>query len=176
MKKIVHGYLAGIDCGVGCTNGEVAGDGAGWRVDCGAGKNNAPLCPQPCNNRPATNIMPTVRIFYSHKMDGRDYMTESEFNELANAVFMRIEQVIDASGADIDCNLNGAVLELEFEDGSKIIINRHTPNREIWLAAKSGGFHYAYQDGRWHSHRDGSELFGKLGELIKLGCDATVTF
>jgi len=103
-------------------------------------------------------------------------MTESEFNELADAVFALIEQVIDASGADIECNLNGAVLELEFEDGSKIIINRHTPNQEIWLAAKSGGFHYAYADERWHSRRDGSELFGKLGELVKLGCGASVAF
>ncbi len=103
-------------------------------------------------------------------------MTESEFNELAEAVFARIEQAVDASGADIECNLNGPVLELEFEDGSKIIINRHAPNREIWLAAKSGGFHYAYQDGRWVSRRDGSELFGKLGELVKTGSGESVEF
>lgn len=103
-------------------------------------------------------------------------MTESEFNELADAVFARIEQAIDASGTDMDCNLNGPVLELEFEDGSKIIINRHTPNREIWLAAKSGGFHYAWQDGQWLSRRDGSELFGKLGELVKLGSGESTGF
>lgn len=103
-------------------------------------------------------------------------MTESEFNELADAVFARIEQAIDASGTDIDCNLNGPVLELEFEDGSKIIINRHTPNQEIWLAAKSGGFHYALLDGQWLSRRDGSELFGKLGELVKLGSGESVSF
>jgi len=103
-------------------------------------------------------------------------MTESEFNESADAVFTRIEQAIDAGATDIECSLNGAVLELEFEDGSKIIINRHTPNREIWLAAKSGGFHYAYQDGQWFSRRDGSELFGKLGDLVKLGCETTIEF
>ncbi len=103
-------------------------------------------------------------------------MTESEFNELADAAFVRIEQGIDAGEADLECSLNGAVLELEFEDGSKIIINRHMPNREIWLAAKSGGFHYAWQDGQWVSRRDGSELFGKLGELVKSGCGASVKF
>lgn len=101
-------------------------------------------------------------------------MTESEFNELADAVFNRIEQTIDASGADIDCNLNGPVLELEFADGTQIVINRHGPNQEIWLAAKSGGFHYAHQDGRWFSQRDGSELFGKLSELIRLGSGETI--
>ncbi len=103
-------------------------------------------------------------------------MTESEFNELADAVFGRIEQAIDASGANIESNLNGPVLELEFADGSQIVINRHAPNREIWLAAKSGGFHYAYQDGQWVSRRDGSELLGKLGELVQAGSGETVRF
>ena len=103
-------------------------------------------------------------------------MTENEFNELADAVFNRIEQAIDASGTDIECNLNGPVLELELGDGSQIVINRHGPNQEIWLAAKSGGFHYAYQDGQWVNRRDGSELFFKLGELVKLGSGGTVAF
>ena len=96
-------------------------------------------------------------------------MTEGEFNQLADAVFQRIEQAIDDSGADIDYDSNGTVMEMEFADGNKLIVNRHVPNREIWLAAKSGGFHYAMQDGRWFSQRDGSELFAKLGELVQLG-------
>jgi CyaY protein len=110
------------------------------------------------------------------KLDRQDYMTESEFNELADEVFKRIEQALDASGTDIEYSLTGGVLELEFEDGSKIIINRHGPNREIWLAAKSGGFHYSYKDGQWLSRRDGSELFGKLRELVKLGSGESVGF
>jgi CyaY protein len=96
-------------------------------------------------------------------------MTENEFNELADAVFARIENALDASDGDIDYDNNGSVLEIEFADGSKVIVNRHVPNREIWLAAKSGGFHYGYQDGKWFSQRDGSELFAKLGELVQLG-------
>jgi CyaY protein len=103
-------------------------------------------------------------------------MTESEFNELADAVFAQIQQTIDASEADIECSINGPVLELEFEDGSQIIINRHAPNQEIWLAARSGGFHYAYQDGKWLSRRDGSELFRKLEELIQLGAGTALKF
>jgi CyaY protein len=96
-------------------------------------------------------------------------MTENEFNELADAVFARIELALDGSDGGIDYDSNGSVMEIEFEDGSKVIVNRHVPNQEIWLAAKSGGFHYAIQDGRWFSQRDGSELFEKLGELVQLG-------
>lgn len=103
-------------------------------------------------------------------------MTESEFNELADAVFGHIEQTLDGSDADIEYNINGPVLELECTDGSQLIINRHGPNREIWLAAKSGGFHYSYRDGRWMSGRDGSELFDKLAELVKAASGATVKF
>lgn len=103
-------------------------------------------------------------------------MTESEFNEQADAVFLRIERAIDEGDADIDYDSNGTVLEMEFADGSKVIVNRHVPNREIWLAAKSGGFHYALQDGRWISQRDGSELFARLGELVQLGAGTKLAF
>ena len=103
-------------------------------------------------------------------------MTESEFNEVADAVFARIEQAIDDSGADIDYDSNGSVMEIEFADGSKVIVNRHVPNREIWLAAKSGGFHYALQDERWFSQRDGSELFAKLGDLVQMGTGTKLDF
>ncbi len=103
-------------------------------------------------------------------------MTESEFNELADAVFARIEHAIDASNADIDYDSNGTVLEIEFGDGGKIIINRHVPNREIWLAARSGGFHYGYQDGQWLSQRDDSELFARLGELVQQATGERLNF
>lgn len=93
-------------------------------------------------------------------------MTESEFNQLADAALARIEAAIDNSDGDAECNRSGNVLEIEFGNGQKIIINRHDVNREIWVAAKSGGFHYAWQDGAWHSRRDGSELFGRLAELF----------
>ncbi len=103
-------------------------------------------------------------------------MTESEFNEVADAVFARIEQAIDASAADIDYDSNGAVMQIEFEDGGKLIVNRHAPNQEIWLAAKSGGFHFAYRDGNWVSRRDGSELYAKLGELVRMGSGEEISF
>lgn len=103
-------------------------------------------------------------------------MDESGFKELADEVFERIEAAIDASDADIEYDSNGTVLEMEFADGSKLIVNRHVPNREIWLAAKSGGFHYAMVDGRWFSQRDGSELFAKLGELVQIGSGMKLDF
>lgn len=91
-------------------------------------------------------------------------MNESEFNLLADAALAKIETACDACGVDV--NRSGNLLEVEFDSGSKIIVNRHDINQEIWVAAKSGGFHYAYQDENWTSQRDGSELFARLTELF----------
>src|SRR5262245_36187425 len=94
-------------------------------------------------------------------------MNDSEFIELTDAVLTRIENALDAAGLDADFVRHGGVLELEFDSGAKIIVNRHEPNRELWLAARSGGFHFGLQDdGRWINARDGQEFFAALAALI----------
>ena len=93
-------------------------------------------------------------------------MEDSEFNRLADTALTRIETTIDESGSDADFHRSGNVLEIEFDNGHKIIINRHDINQEIWVAAPSGGFHYAFQNGAWTSHRDDSELYARLKELF----------
>ncbi|MGQ5523938.1 iron donor protein CyaY [Chitinimonas sp. PSY-7] len=95
-------------------------------------------------------------------------MNESEFLSLSDRIFDRIETALDEGEFDVDLNRNGNVLEIEFNDGSKIIVNRHAANQEIWVAARTGGFHYRLENGVWKSARDGSEFFKKLAELI---CD-----
>jgi CyaY protein len=93
-------------------------------------------------------------------------MEETEFNALAEDTLARIEQALEACGADIDYELQaGGVLELEFGDGSKIIVNRHAAAREIWVAARSGGFHFRREADRWIGTRDGAELFATLERL-----------
>ncbi|MBZ0106251.1 MAG: iron donor protein CyaY [Sulfuricella denitrificans] len=89
-------------------------------------------------------------------------MTPSEFNQLVEKTLAQIEQAIEASGADIDFETAAGILELEFGDGSKIIVNRQAATQELWVAAKSGGYHYLWKDGAWRNTRDGSELFASL--------------
>lgn len=93
-------------------------------------------------------------------------MDDKEFNRLADAALLRIERGLEASAADIDFELAaGGVLEIEFEDGSKIIVNRHGVAREIWVAARAGGFHFRWDGEAWHDSRDGAELMEKLSML-----------
>jgi CyaY protein len=94
-------------------------------------------------------------------------MEEREFNTLADAMLRRLEDAIEASGADLDLQVKpGGVLELEFADGSKIIINRHTAAREIWVAARSGGYHFRPEAGQWLGTRDGGELLTLLSQCV----------
>lgn len=89
-------------------------------------------------------------------------MTSSEFNLLVETTLTQIEQAIEASGADIDFETTAGILELEFDNGSKIIVNRQSASQELWVAAKSGGYHYIWKNGAWINTRDGSELFASL--------------
>ncbi|MBU1236935.1 MAG: iron donor protein CyaY [Gammaproteobacteria bacterium] len=94
-------------------------------------------------------------------------MDEREFNALADATLRRIEDAIEACGADLDLEVKpGGVLEVEFANGSKLIINRHTAAREIWVAARSGGYHFRPQDGSWVGTRDDEELMAALGRVL----------
>ena len=94
-------------------------------------------------------------------------MDETEFEALATKALQRVERALEESGIEVDFELKeGGVLELEFDDGSKIIVNRHGAAREIWVAARSGGFHFRWDGSAWRNTRDGSELFAALSKLV----------
>ena len=96
-------------------------------------------------------------------------MTESEFEDLAGATLAALESAFEAAAPDADVQAKGTgVLEIEFEDGSKMIINRHGAAREIWVAAKSGGFHFRHDGSAWRDTRDGTELFTAVSRLASL--------
>jgi CyaY protein len=102
-------------------------------------------------------------------------MEEREFNTLADVMLRRIEDAIESCDADLDLEVKpGGVLELEFADGSKIIINRHTAAREIWVAARSGGYHFGPDSDRWIASRDGAELMAVLSRCISQQAGQTV--
>ena len=106
-------------------------------------------------------------------------MDESEFNQRVDDILEQIEDAIEATNADIDYETAGGILTLSFEDDSKIIINRQTPVRQIWVAARQGGFHFIYNEDvdQWQREGGEQELFEALsqycteqaGEPIEVG-------
>lgn len=94
-------------------------------------------------------------------------MTPSEFESLADAMLERIARAVEESGADCDCEPKASgVLELEFADGTRIVVNRHSVAQEIWVAARSGGYHFRFDGSKWVDTRDKRELLAALSELI----------
>ena len=104
------------------------------------------------------------------EMLARDTMTgfelnDAEFSQAATATLARIEQALEDADLDFETPADG-IIEVEFDDGSKIIINRHGVAREIWVAARSGGFHFKSQDTGWVDTKSGEPLYDKLAALI----------
>jgi CyaY protein len=95
-------------------------------------------------------------------------MNEAEFHKIAAGTLSRIEQAVEACGADIDFENAGEILQLEFANRSRIIINKQGAASQIWVAARSGGFHYSYDAStqQWRNDQSGAELFGELSRLV----------
>lgn len=108
-------------------------------------------------------------------------MTESEFLNKASGVLGQIEMVIESAvnndeNVDIDTSREGNVLTLTFENGSKIIINLQPSMKEVWIAAKSGGYHYRYSDEVLINTRNGQEFFKSLQAFVFEQSDLTLIF
>ncbi|MGN6083663.1 iron donor protein CyaY [Trinickia sp.] len=103
-------------------------------------------------------------------------MTDSDYLSRAEAVLSSIEEAVDDNDADIELDRSGNVLTLEFENGSKIIVNLQPPMHEIWIAAKAGGFHFKFVDGQWIDTRNGREFFESLSDYATQQAGERVTF
>lgn len=96
-------------------------------------------------------------------------MSDQAFQDAAEATLDAVEAALERAadaGLDLEIERQGNVITLTFDDDSKIVVNSHSAAREIWVAARSGGFHYRLQDGRWIDGRSGDELFAALSRVV----------
>ncbi len=93
-------------------------------------------------------------------------MTDTEFMDRAEAVLRAIEascdRINDESDADIDNQRVGGMVTLVFRDRSQIVVNLQKPLHEIWLAARSGGYHYKFDGRQWMDTKGQGEFFTSL--------------
>jgi CyaY protein len=94
-------------------------------------------------------------------------LSDADYHRLSQAVLASVEAQIDRwlqdDVVDIDTARTGGLLELSFANGSKIVINTQPPLQELWLAARSGGYHFRCVGGRW-LERAGRDFFDVLSE------------
>ncbi|MCL1962186.1 MAG: iron donor protein CyaY [Desulfovibrionaceae bacterium] len=93
-------------------------------------------------------------------------MTDPEYMDRAEALLRGIEaqcdRLADSAGADIDSQCAGGMVTLVFADRSQIVVNLQPPLHEVWLAARSGGYHYRLADGIWRDTKSGEDFFDRL--------------
>ena len=94
-----------------------------------------------------------------------------EFAERVERLLSSIDAAFDRLGDehDIDVERTGTVLTITFESGRRMVVNSQEANREVWLAAKSGGFHYRWDDDRatWDDTRGDVDLKTRLATLVE---------
>ena len=104
-------------------------------------------------------------------------MNESEFHQRFDATLLAIEEAIDEGASDLDYENAAGILTLTLGNGSQIIINRQTPVRQLWLAVRSGGYHFDWNEaaGGWVGDRDGAPFDTVLNRaLLDQGGEALV--
>ncbi|WP_068825139.1 iron donor protein CyaY [Pseudomonas sp. BMS12] len=91
-------------------------------------------------------------------------LSEARFHDLVDAAQQAVEDIFDDSDLDLDLENSAGVLTVRFENGTQLILSRQEPLRQLWVAARSGGFHFDYDadQGLWIC--DTSEE--PLGELL----------
>ena len=118
-----------------------------------------------------------VRTFNGNQVRSKRIMTETEFMAVSHKVIDDIEAAFDAAGIDVDLERKGdGILEIEFESGSKIVINSQNPMRQIWVAARSGGFHFAQDGMGWTDTRSGERLQTLLARVTAEQSGQAVSF
>jgi CyaY protein len=95
-------------------------------------------------------------------------MTDPEFMDRAEALLQTVEVCCDRMNemddVDVDNQRVGSMVTLSFPNRSQIIINLQKPLHEVWIAARSGGYHFRWQDGVWEDTKGQGEFFVTLSK------------
>ncbi|MBD8475510.1 iron donor protein CyaY [Pseudomonas sp. CFBP 8770] len=88
-------------------------------------------------------------------------LTEARFHDLVDATQKAVEDLLEDHAEDID--ISAGMMTIKFDNGSQLIISRQEPLRQLWLAARSGGYHFDYDEelGKWSCEKS-EELLGEV--------------
>ena len=107
-------------------------------------------------------------------------MTDSEFMDRAENLLKAVEascdRINDENRADIDNQRVGGMVTLVFSNRSQIVINLQKPLFEVWMAAKSGGYHYKYDGEKWMDTKGQGEYFANLSRFASAQAGCVISF
>ncbi len=105
-------------------------------------------------------------------------LTETQYHQLVDDILLQIEQTLEQIEDEIDIDYEnfGGKLDIEFADGSKIIINKQEPLLQLWVATKFNGYHFNYENGTWIDERFGDEFWHFMNEAATKQAGQTIKF
>lgn len=109
-------------------------------------------------------------------------MTEAAFLSLYQATLRQIEETVEAAindqDAAIDYESGNDMLTLSFSNRSVVIISRQSAISQLWLAARSGGFHFDYSQDQhtWVCTTTGQTLAVMLQDICKTQGGVAISF
>ena len=105
-------------------------------------------------------------------------LTEARFHDLVDATQQALEDIFDDSGLDVDLENSAGVLTVKFENGTQLIFSRQEPLRQLWLAARSGGFHFDFneEDNNWQCDTSDELLSEMLARLTQEQAGVELSF
>lgn len=101
----------------------------------------------------------------------RLFQTESEYNTVADETLEDIQDAVEGALEDkgipeFEVNYASGVLTLSMPPHGTWVLNKQTPNRQIWWSSPiSGPRRYQYEDGEWVFTRDDSHSMTLLQAL-----------
>ena len=93
-------------------------------------------------------------------------MQDAEYHALVDALFYDLEDKIDNMDQDVEIDSEEGVLNIVFPNGTTIVISRQIGNHEVWIAAKSGGYHLSREENNWRCKATGETLMTLLNRVI----------
>jgi CyaY protein len=107
-------------------------------------------------------------------------MTDLEFLDQAEKLLLAVERncdrINDTGDADVDSQRTGGMVTLTFPNRSQIIINLQKPLHEVWMAARSGGYHYRFDGAVWQDTKGAGEFFDRLSQDAALQSGTPLRF
>ena len=95
-------------------------------------------------------------------------MNSNRYTELLDDLMMAIEDAIEDAGLDIDYETANGILTLTCPNDSQVILSRQSALHQLWMAAKSGGFHFGFDKERkvWVLEKKGEAFVDALNRCL----------
>jgi CyaY protein len=154
VRRTPHNWQGAMDCSRACEGGRFCGQVQPASLT--TGRQHA--------GQQADNGQESTDFFI--KQHGGIVVTDPEFLNHAEATLRAIEaccdRINDECDVDLDNQRTGNMVTLVFAQRSQIVINLQKPLHEIWMAAKSGGYHFQWVDGVWQDTKGQGDFFALL--------------